>query len=275
MRKKTSKVAQILLTFSDTEDRKSLNSRETIAELMKLSVIPVVNENDSVAIDELKFGDNDRLAARVAQIICADQLILLSDVDGLYTKNPKENMEAELITEVTKITEKILKMASSKTNLYGTGGMNTKLLAAQIASKSGCETIIKGNKKSYKKLFKEQKGTLFLAKESGRNRFKEWLAGSIKICGTLIIDKGAEKALFNGASILPRGVQKISGKFSKGDIINIKNNLGKKIGKGITFYDSIELSLMIGKKIIGDKKTILGYNGRDEVVHRDYLTLDE
>ena len=275
--KKNIKVAQILLTFSDTEDRKkSLNSRETITELMKFSVIPVVNENDSVAIDELKFGDNDRLAARVAQIICADQLVLLSDVDGLYTKNPKENSEAELITEVTKINEKIFKMASSKTNLYGTGGMNTKLLAAQIASKSGCETIIiKGNKKNPIRCYlKNKKGTKFLSKESGRNRFKEWLAGSIKISGTVIIDKGAEKALFNGASILPSGVQKISGKFSKGDIINIKNNLGKKIGKGITFYDSVELSLMIGKRS-SEIKSILGYNGRDEIVHRDYLTLDD
>ena len=275
--KKKSKVAQILLTFSDTEDRKkSLNSRETIFELLKFGIIPIINENDSVAVDELKFGDNDRLAARVSQIIEADQLILLSDVDGLFTKNPKENKKAELILEVNDINDKIFKMASSETNLYGTGGMNTKLQAAQIASKSGCETIlVRGNKRNpIRSYLRDKKGTKFLAKKRGRNSFKNWLAGSIKVNGEIFIDEGAEKAIYGGASILPSGIQKISGKFVKGDIVSIKNYFGKRIGKGVTYYDSDELNLIIGKKS-SEIKRLLGYNGRNEIVHRDYLTLNE
>ena len=275
--KKKIKVAQILLTFSDTEDRKkSLNSRETIFQLLKFGIIPIINENDSVAVDELKFGDNDRLAARVAQIIGADQLILLSDVDGLFTNNPKENKKAKLILEVNNINDQVFKMASSSTNTHGTGGMNTKLQAAQIASKSGCETIlVRGNKKNpIRSYLRDKKGTKFLLKKGKGSNFKNWLAGSIKVKGEIFVDEGAEKAIYDGASILPSGIQKISGKFVKGDIISIKNYFGKRIGKGITYYDSDELSLIIGKKS-SEIKSVLGYNGRNEIVHRDYLTLNE
>mgnify|MGYP001157070665 CR=1 FL=1 len=275
--KKKMSVAQILLTYSDTEDRKkSLNSKETIFELLRCHVIPIVNENDSVAVDELKFGDNDRLAARVAQIIDANILILLSDVDGLFTANPKKKKSAMLVREVEKINKKIYNMASTETNHHGTGGMFTKIEAAEIASESGCDTIIcRGTKKNpIREYLKKEMGTIFKGKVNNDKGFKKWLAGTIKVEGDIFLDNGAVEAVYNGASILPSGIQKISGKFFKGDIINIKNKNGKKIGKGVTYYDSLELLKILGKKTSEIKKS-LGYNGRNEIVHRDYLTLNE
>ena len=275
--KRNLKVAQILLTYSDTEDRrKSLNSRETIFELIKYNIIPVVNENDSVAIDELKFGDNDRLAARVSQIIDADTLILLSDVDGLFTSNPKNNKNAKLIKHVSKIDKKIYNMASLETNFYGTGGMYTKIEAAEIAASSGCDTLIfRGNRdKPVREYLKKQKGTRFISKVNKDKGFKKWLAGTIKVEGEIFLDKGATLAIFNGSSVLPSGIQNISGKFYKGDILVIKNDKGKKIGKGVTYYDSVELMKILGKKSAEIKKS-LGYDGRNEIIHRDYLTLNE
>ena len=275
--KKKKKVAQILLTFSDTEDRrKSLNSRETIKSLIESNIIPIINENDTVATDELKFGDNDRLAARVAQVINADLLILLSDVEGLYDKNPKLNKEAKLINKVSEITSEIFKMSTSETNIYGSGGMFTKIQAAEIAFTFGCDTIImKGNLKNPILKFEKNKlGTLFEPRNKKRKgNFKNWLGGSINISGSVKIDGGAIKALRNGASLLPSGVKKIAGDFSKGDIIEILDDNGKKLGRGISYYDSDELNLIKGKKSIYIKDT-LGYEGREEIIHRDYLFLN-
>jgi len=275
--KKKMKVAQILLTFSDTEDRrKSLNSRETIKSLVDLGIIPVINENDTVATDELKFGDNDRLAARVAQVINADLLVLLSDVDGLYDKNPKLNKDANLIREISEISSKTFKMATSETNDYGSGGMFTKIQAAEIAFTFGCDTLImKGNQKNPIKNFEKNKnGTLFKSPiKKKKVSFKNWLGGSINISGSVKIDEGAIKALKLGASLLPSGVKKISGNFAKGDIIEILNDNGKKLGRGISYYDSHELNLIKGKKSIYIKDT-LGYEGREEIIHRDYLFLN-
>ena len=275
--KKKMKVAQILLTFSDTEDRrKSLNSRETIKSLIDLGIIPVINENDTVATDELKFGDNDRLAARVAQVINADLLVLLSDVDGLYDKNPKLNKDANLIREISEISSKTFKMATSETNDYGSGGMFTKIQAAEIAFTFGCDTLImKGNQKNPIKNFEKNKnGTLFKSPiKKKKVSFKNWLGGSINISGSVKIDEGAIKALKLGASLLPSGVKKISGNFAKGDIIEILNDKGKKLGRGISYYDSHELNLIKGKKSIYIKDT-LGYEGREEIIHRDYLFLN-
>ena len=275
--KKKMKVAQILLTFSDTEDRrKSLNSRETIKSLVDLGIIPVINENDTVATDELKFGDNDRLAARVAQVINADLLVLLSDVDGLYDKNPKLNRDANLIREISEISSKTFKMATSETNDYGSGGMFTKIQAAEIAFTFGCDTLImKGNQKNPIKNFEKNKnGTLFKSPiKKKKVSFKNWLGGSINISGSVKIDEGAIKALKLGASLLPSGVKKISGNFAKGDIIEILNDNGKKLGRGISYYDSHELNLIKGKKSIYIKDT-LGYEGREEIIHRDYLFLN-
>ncbi|MEE2695335.1 MAG: glutamate 5-kinase [Pseudomonadota bacterium] len=271
------KIAQILLTYSDTEDRrKSLNSRETITELIKCGTVPIINENDSVATDELKFGDNDRLAARVSQIMSADNLILLSDVDGLFSKNPRKNRKAKFIPEVHKIDKRIFNMASEETNIYGTGGMYTKLQAAEIATNFGCNTIIfRGDKKNpIKSYIKANYGTWFVSKKKKSSSLKRWLAGTIKVSGNIMVDEGAFKALKKGASILPSGVQKISGKFSKGDIIGIEDLKGRNIGKGITYYDSDEVKILKGKKT-SEIKYLLGYDGRDEIVHRDYLTLNE
>ncbi len=274
--KKKKKVAQILLTFSDTEDRKkSLNSRETINKLIDLNIIPIINENDTVATDELKFGDNDRLAARVAQVVDADLLILLSDVNGLYDKNPKSNKDAHLISEISEINSKIFKMSTSETNDYGSGGMLTKIQAAEIAFTFGCDTIImRGNIKNPILNFEKNKhGTFFKSKKTkNKGSFKNWLGGSINISGSIKIDDGAIEALQKGASLLPSGIKKIDGDFSKGDIIEILSDKGKKLGRGISYYDSSELNLIKGKKSIYIKET-LGYEGREEIIHRDYLFL--
>ena len=275
--KKKLKVAQILITYTDTEDRRnSLNSRETISGLLKNKTIPIINENDSVATDELKFGDNDRLAARVSQIIDANYLILLSDVDGLFTNNPKKIKEAKLVKEVKEIDEKIFKMASPETNSYGSGGMLTKIEAAQIASSFGCCTVIcKGDKKNpIKSFLKKGKGTKFHSNFHGGNGFKKWLASTINVMGDLYLDHGAVHAINRGASILPSGVQKISGKFCKGDIINVKSFEGKAIGKGVSYYDSDEIKLIKGLRST-EIKNILGYDGREEIIHRDYLILND
>ena len=275
--KKKKKVAQILLTFSDTEDRKkSLNSRETINKLLDLNIIPIINENDTVATDELKFGDNDRLAARVAQVVDADLLFLLSDVKGLYDKNPKLNQDANLINEISEINSKVFKMSTSETNDHGSGGMLTKIQAAEIAFTFGCDTIIiKGNIKNPILNFEKNKqGTFFRSqKKINKGGFKNWFGGSINISGSIKIDDGAIKALQNGASLLPSGIKKIAGNFSKGDIVEIFSENGKKLGRGISYYDSSELNLIKGKKSIYIKDT-LGYEGREEIIHRDYLFLD-
>ena len=274
--RKKRKIAQVLLTFSDTEDRRrSLNSRETLKTLLCSKVIPVINENDTVSTEELRFGDNDRLAARVAQIIEADLLILLSDVKGLYNKNPKEFKDAKLIEIIKKIDSKIYKMASSQTNVYGSGGMYTKIKAAEIAGSFGCNTLIfEGNPNNpLSSLNEHNTATIFISDLKKKKGLKNWLAGAINISGSIFIDDGAAVALNNGASLLPSGVKKTLGKFSKGDIVEIIDFNDKKIGKGITYYDSKEIELIKGKKSIFIN-TVLGYEGREEIIHRDYLYLD-
>lgn len=240
------------------------------------NVIPIINENDTVATDELKFGDNDRLAARVAQIIEADLLLLLSDVKGLYDKNPKNSNDAKLIEIVETINSKIYKMSSTQTNNYGSGGMFTKIKAAEIASSFGCNTIIfEGNLTNpISNVKKTNVGTLFFSNVKKKKGVKSWLAGSINISGIFKIDTGASMALKKGASLLPSGIKMVKGNFFKGDIIEIEDFNGKKIGKGITYYDSKEVEMIKGKKstVIFD---ILGYEGREEIIHRDYLYLNE
>ena len=188
----------------------------------------------------------------------------------------KKNKNAGLIREVDSINDKIFKMASAETNYHGTGGMFTKIEASEIATESGCDTIIcRGTKKNpISEYLKKEIGTIFKGKVNNDKSFKKWLAGTIKVKGDIFLDNGAVNAILKGASILPSGIQKISGKFFKGDIINIRNQNGKKIGKGVSYYDSSELSKILGKKTSEIKKS-LGYNGRNEIVHRDYLTLNE
>ena len=278
-KKKNLKVAQILLTFSETEDRrKNLNIRETINTLLDSGVIPVINENDSTATDELKFGDNDRLAARVGQITDADTLILLSDVEGLFDSNPFKNKKAKLIPFIHEIDDKIKKMATRETNVYGSGGMSTKIEAAQIAMKFGCNTLICSGKKRFpiKGVINNQNktGTWFISEKKNYSHFKRWLASSIQIFGHIIIDDGALDALNEGSSLLPSGVVKVEGDFFRGDIVEVRSKKNLLIGKGVISYDSSESKLIIGKKT-SQIESILGYIGRDEIIHRDNFIFND
>tara|TARA_B100000989_G_scaffold295315_1_gene276138 strand:- start:1261 stop:2397 length:1137 start_codon:yes stop_codon:yes gene_type:complete len=278
-KKQKIKVSQILLTFSEIENRKkNLNIRETINSLLEYDVIPVINENDSVATDELKFGDNDRLAAIVAQISDANILILLSDVKGLYEKNPFKNKNVKFISKVSEINKKIQKMASSNTNLHGSGGMATKIEAARIAMNFGCNTIICSGKikDPIKRIINKgnENGTWFISKKKKLSHFKRWLASSFKVFGELIIDEGAVLAIKDGSSLLPSGILKILGKFSRGDIVEIKSENKILIGRGVISYDSEEIKKIQGKKTSEIFK-VLGYSGRDEIIHRDNFILDD
>ncbi len=271
------KIGQILLTFSETENRrKSLNVRDTIQTLLDSNIIPIINENDSVAIDELKFGDNDRLAARVAQIIEADILILLSDVDGLYNFNPKKNKNAKLIRKINNINKKIYKMAGNETNPFGSGGMKTKIEASEIASSFGCKTLIFSGlyNRPIQNFLKNSKkvGTVIEGKKTDSSYYKKWLFSSINVLGKIIIDKGASIALKKGSSLLPSGVLQVKGQFIRGDIVEILTEDKKLVGKGIVLYDIEEAKLIIGKKTSEFIK-ILGYIGKEELIHRDNLIL--
>ena len=213
------KISQILLTLDDTEQRRrSINARRTIDNLLTMGIVPIVNENDTTATTEIKYGDNDRLAARVSQIISADCLILLSDVDGLYTDNPKKNKKTKLIKIVKKIDENIKRYASRAENIYGSGGMKTKIEAAKICQLSGCYMAIASgiHKNPIKKIIEGQKCTWFLPKISKLDARKQWIIGSVAPKGEVIIDHGAIKAINNGKSLLPAGVKKINGTFEKG-----------------------------------------------------------
>ena len=267
------KISQILLTLDDTEQRRrSINARRTIDNLLAMGIVPVVNENDTTATTEIKYGDNDRLAARVSQIISADCLILLSDVDGLYTDNPKKNKNIKLITTVKEIDEKIKKYAKKAENFYGSGGMKTKIDAAKICQISGCYmTIANGNHQNpIKKIFRNKKCTWFLPKISKLDARKQWIIGSIAPKGEVIIDEGAIKAINNGKSLLPAGVKKINGTFEKGDHILIKDQNDNECARGLTSFSSIEIQKIKGSHS-SKIKNILGYSSRDEVIHKDDL----
>ena len=267
------KISQILLTLDDTEQRRrSINARRTIDNLFKMGIIPIVNENDTTATTEIKYGDNDRLAARVAQIISADCLILLSDVDGLYTDNPKKNKASNFIKTVKKIDNNIKKYATRAENLYGSGGMKTKIEAAKICQLSGCYmAIANGNYiNSIKKIIENQKCTWFLPRVSKLDARKQWIIGSIAPKGEVIIDQGAVKAINNGKSLLPVGVKKINGIFEKGDHILVKDQNGTECARGLTSFSSIEVEKIKGSHS-SKIKNILGYSSREEIIHKDDL----
>jgi len=267
------KISQILLTLDDTEQRRrSINAKRTIENLLSMGIVPIVNENDTTATTEIKYGDNDRLASRVAQIIGADCLILLSDVDGLYTHNPKKNKNAILIKTINKIDENIKKYASKSNNIYGSGGMKTKIEAAQICQLAGCYmAIANGNYNNpIKKIIKNQKCTWFIPKISKLDARKQWIMGSLSPKGIIIIDSGAAKAIHNGKSLLPAGIKKINGYFKKGDHILIKDQNNVELGRGLTSFSSLEIEKIKGTHS-REIKNILGYSGREEVVHKDDL----
>jgi glutamate 5-kinase len=270
-------VAQILLTPEDTEDReRHLNARTTLETLLALRAVPVINANDTVATAEIRFGDNDRLAARVAQMISADTLVLLSDIDGLYTADPRQNPAAEHIAEVRALTAEIDAMAGSAPPGYSSGGMVTKLAAARIAMAAGCRMVIARGEGLHPLAAIETgaRVTWFLPPSEPRTARKRWIAGTIDAAGALVVDDGAAKALAKGGSLLAAGIIAVEGSFEQGDVVIVRGRNGRELARGLAGYASGEAQAVAGHKS-GEFEAILGYRGRDELIHRDDLVLSE
>jgi len=272
-------MAQILLTLDDSENRRRyLNARDTFEALLaQRHIIPIVNENDSVATEEIRVGDNDRLAARVAQMISADLLVLLSDVEGLYTADPsKRELHPELITEVTQITSDIEVMAGGIGSAMGSGGMRTKVDAAKIAVGAGCHMLIAYGREPHPigSLIEEGKCTWFKAKTNPIGARKHWISGTLRPQGTYVIDDGAVRALLNGNSLLPAGVGSVRGEFDRGDAVTIETVRGQLIGKGLSEYSSKQASRIIGAQS-HEIENILGFKYRDTLIHRDDMVLED
>jgi glutamate 5-kinase len=270
-------VAQILLTLGDTEERRRyLNARRTIDELLAHKVVPVVNENDTVATTEIRYGDNDRLSARVASMISADCLVLLSDIDGLYTAPPGIDPKARHIPEVRAITPEIEAMAGGTGSEFSKGGMKTKIMAGQIALGAGTNMIITSGKVLYplKAIADGANCTWFLAGADPVAARKRWIAGQLEPKGSIHVDRGAETALLGGKSLLPAGVRKVEGTFERGDAVKIRGADGRDLGRGITAYSSDDAVQIIGKKST-EITAILGHEGRAELIHRDDMALSK
>ena len=267
--------AQILLSPDDTETRRRhLNARATMKTLLELKSVPVVNENDTVTTAEIRYGDNDRLAARVAAMLSADMLCLLSDVDGLYTENPALNSAATHLAEIDALTPEVLKMAGSANAAYASGGMVTKLEAARIATKAGCDMVICDGRPlgPLSKLRDGARSTLFHAGASPLTARKQWIAGALSPKGCLTVDAGALGALRKGRSLLPAGVVAVEGEFERGDLIAIHNQAGAVIGHGLSAYSAGDANIICGHKS-REIETLLGYRGRDEIIHADNLVM--
>lgn len=270
------KVAQILLTLDDTEDRRRyLNARSTLETLLGLGVLPVINENDTVATQEIRYGDNDRLAARVAEMVSADCLILLSDVAGLYDSDPTDNASAKLIPVVEEITADIEAMAGASHTAFGSGGMATKVAAARICMSAGCATLIADghHQRPLTRVLEGADCTWFLPSSTPLAARKQWIAGTLTPRGVLHIDSGAEQALRTGSSLLPVGVHKVDGVFARGDAVDIAID-GRRVARGLVGYDSGETRRIMGSQSQEIAST-LGYSGRNELIHRDNLVLLE
>ena len=264
-------ISQILLTLDDTEERRrSINAKRTFENLFQLDYIPVVNENDTIATSEIKYGDNDRLASRVAQITNADTLILLSDVDGLFTKNPKIFKDAKLIKRVNNLIKDIKDINIKGITEFGSGGMNTKIEAAKICNLSGCNMIIANGLylNPINEIERNDNCTWFISKTSKLHARKKWIISSVSPKGELIIDDGAKKALLNGKSLLAAGIKKVSGKFNKGDHIKILDNKKKEFARGLSSFSSREIDKIMGCHS-NEIQKILGYVSKSEVVHKD------
>jgi glutamate 5-kinase len=267
--------AQVLLTPEDTENRRRfLNARGTLEKLLDHSVVPIINENDTVATEEIRYGDNDRLAARVAQLVMADALILLSDVDGLYTVDPGSFDAAEHIPEVRKITEEIQAMAGETRSDIGSGGMSTKVQAARIATHAGCSTVIASGaiERPLDALASGGTCTIFRAEGTPAAARKQWLAGVLEVRGELRLDDGAVNALNDSKSLLPVGVVEVIGNFRRGDVVTLVDSRGNELGRGLAEYSSEEAERLSGchSEQIEER---LGYRGRSVMVHRDELVL--
>ena len=270
------RAAQILLTPDDTENRRRfLNARSTLAKLLELDVIPVINENDTVATDELRYGDNDRLAARVAQMVMADGLVLLSDVDGLYSADPGIDCSARHIPLVGSVTADVMDMAGKSASAVGSGGMRTKLQAARIATHAGCATIVasgRGNQPLAELFAGGGKCTVFEPEGTPAAARKQWLAGILDVGGELHVDAGAETALANGSSLLPVGLSAVVGAFGRGDVVSLIGAGGRELGRGLVTYSSEEAAAITGCRS-EDIEARLGFSGRSVLVHRDDLVL--
>jgi glutamate 5-kinase len=270
-------VAQILLTLGDTEERRRhLNARSTLATLLELGAVPVINENDTVATEEIRFGDNDRLAARVAQMISADTLVLLSDIDGLYSANPRQHSDARHIAEVSEITAEIEAMASPPLPGYSSGGMVTKIAAAKLAFGAGCRMAIADGRAAHplERLRSGERCTWFLPPATPRTARKKWIASALPSNAAVIVDAGAAKALMGGRSLLPAGVTAVEGRFRRGDPVAVKDASGREIARGLSAYCDADARAIMGHKS-ADIETILGYRGRDVLIHRDDMVLSE
>ena len=265
------KTGQILISPDDTEQRRrAINVRRTFDNLFKLNAIPIVNENDSTATTEIKYGDNDRLAARVAQIIGADELVIFSDVDGLYDKSKQK----KIVKTVKVIDEKIISLIENKKNNYGSGGISTKLDAAKICMNSGSHMFIANGKKDnpISNMLNKKKFTHFLPKISSLDAKKKWIIGSLNSNGTIKIDDGAAKALLNGKSLLAAGVNKINGSFEKGENVLILDQNNNQLARGLSSFSSEEIDKIKGKQSKEIEK-ILGYLSKTEIIHKDDMVL--
>jgi glutamate 5-kinase len=268
-------VAQVLLTLEDSERRRRyLNARATLEALLALGALPVINENDTVATAEIRYGDNDRLAARVAQMAAADCLLLLSDVDGLYTADPNKDPQARFIGEVRHITPEIEAMAGRSASDVGSGGMSTKIMAAKIAVAAGCHLCIAEGKPQHpvRRLADGARCTWFVPSATPATARKQWIAGTLRPAGAITIDAGALAALRDGKSLLPAGVTGTSGKFDRGDTVSVLTADGQEVARGLIAYSDVDAAQIMGRRS-SQIEGILGFRGRDEMIHRDDLAL--
>ena len=266
--------AQVLVTLGDTEERRRyLNARATLSTLLTQGAVPVINENDTVATSEIRYGDNDRLAARVASMMSADCLVLLSDIDGLYSAPPNQK-GATFLSEVTAITPRIEAMAGKPVSGVGSGGMITKIEAGKIALGVGCNMVIASGHEMHplRRILDGGRCTWFLAEASALQSRKRWIAGTLQPIGHLVVDAGAAAALAKGKSLLPAGVRKVTGSFSRGDTVSIIAATGGEIARGLVAYDASDAARIAGLKSSEIEK-VLGFRGRDELIHRDDLVL--
>lgn len=268
-------VAQILLTIGDTEDRRRyINARNTLEQLLSLGAIPLINENDTVATDEIRFGDNDRLAGRVSAMVGADVLLLLSDIDGLYSADPRTDYTAGHVHEVVEITAKIEAMAGTVVRGDGSGGMITKISAAKVAVQAGCHMVIFDgtDNKPLSRLENGARCTWFLSSATPHTARKRWIAGALQTTGAIVVDDGALSALQKGRSLLSAGVTDVEDEFERGDSVIIKSSDGTEVARGLVAYSAADARRIIGHKS-GEIEELLGYRGRDEMIHRDDLAL--
>lgn len=268
-------VAQILLTLGDTElRRRYLNARGTLNTLLSLGAVPVINENDTVATAEIRYGDNDRLAARVAQMVGADCLILLSDIDGLYTANPHVDPRAQFVPRVSEISPAVEAMAGGVSNSMGSGGMQTKIAAAKIAVGAGCHLCIAKGAEPHplQRIEEGARCTWFVPSSTPVATRKQWIAGTLQPAGAIAIDAGAVRALAAGKSLLPAGVTGAAGRFERGDTVSILGPDGIEVARGICAYSDGDAARIMGRQS-AEIEQLLGFRGRDEIVHRDDLVL--